>query len=128
MAYNVELTITGIQELQEKNIRRIAAILPTGAAGRVVQYALVELHRYAVAITHVDTGSLRASHRMKLSGLRGEIYIDPGSVNPRSNKRPIVYGGYEEARGGTHAFYRRAMAERGPMVAERGAAMLGEAV
>jgi len=108
--FNVKLTITGIQEAQRDNLRMIAALEPAGAAGAAVQVALIKLHRYAVSVTHVDTGSLRASHRMEVapSGLRGAVFIDPSAVNPRSKVPPAEYGVYEHARGGAHAFYDRA--------------------
>lgn len=111
----VRVTIQGIQEAQQRNQRQIAELRPTGALGRAVQYATATLQRHAIGVTHVDTGSLRASHRMRLEagGLRGVIYIDPGSVNPRSGRKPSIYGVTEHERGGSHAFYDRTVAEAG---------------
>jgi hypothetical protein len=105
MAFDIKLTITGIQEAQAANNRAIAALRPDGAFGRAVQYGTAAAHRYAVAVTHVDTGTLRASHRMEVNGLRGRVYIDPSATNPRSGGRAAVYGPYEHDRGGEHAFY-----------------------
>ncbi len=116
--FDVNLTITGIQEAQRANLEAIAALKPQGPFGRAVIYATTAAHRYAVAITHVDTGSLRASHRIEVKGLRGRIYIDPSSVNPRGRARPAEYGVYEHARGGSHAFYQRVVDERGREIAE----------
>jgi|DewCreStandDraft_4_1066084.scaffolds.fasta_scaffold97844_3 hypothetical protein len=116
-------SIQGLQEAQHANLRRINAMKPGGALGRAVQYTTVSAHRYAVSITHVwryKGGGLRASHRMKVSGLRGEIYIDPTAVNPRGQK-PSVYGPAEHARGGTHAFYARTQREYGLSSARAGA-------
>jgi hypothetical protein len=48
---------------------------------------------------------------MELKGLRGRIYIDPASVNPRSKQKPSIYGYYENKRGGEHAFYDRTVEE-----------------
>jgi hypothetical protein len=116
--FDVNLTITGIQEVQRANLQAIAALRPQGAFGRAIIYAATAAHRYAVAITHVDTGSLRASHRVEVKGTRGRIYIDPNSVNPRSRTRPVVYGVYEHQRGGSHAFYQRVVDERGSDIAD----------
>ena len=122
--FDASMTITGIQEAQRANLEMIAALRPGGALGRAVVYATTAAHRYAVAITHGDTGSLRASHRVEVSGLRGRIYIDPGSVNPRSGQKPVVYGPYEHARGGSHAFYQRVIDEKGQEIGNRAMAMI----
>ena len=129
MPYNPQLSIEGIQEVQQRNLRRIAALQPEGEAGEAVRDAVVALHRHAVSITHVGRynvggnfvggGALRASHRMEVDGLEGQIYIDPGARNPRSKTPPSEYGVYEHARGGEHAFYDRTESEYGPTVSER---------
>ncbi len=117
--FNVQLTITGIQEAQAANNRLIARMQPGGALERAVLYGTTAAHRGAVAITHVDTGALRASHRMEVSGKRGRVYIDPSATNPRSLEATSDYGPIEHARGGSHAFYRRTVDELGPgIVAE----------
>ncbi len=118
---SINANIKGIQELQNKNLKRIAALKPSGTAGRTIRYGLTRLHRYAVSITHVwkyKGGGLRASHRMGIDGLRGRIYIDPTAVNPRGQK-PAEYGPYEHARGGIHAFYDRTVEEEGPETMRR---------
>ena len=138
MAYNPQLSIEGVQEVQRRNARRIAALQPSGAAGEAVRDAVVALHRYAVSITHVGMyqvggsmvggGSLRASHRMEVDELEGQIYIDPGARNPRSKTRPREYGVYENARGGEHAFYDRTVDEYGPQVSARTKTRITEAI
>lgn len=117
------LTIAGIQQAQQANAALIRAVKPGGAVGRAIQYGTIAAQRYAVGITHVDTGALKASHRMRFEaqGPRGLIYIDPSAVNPRSGRRTAVYGPYEHARGGGHAFYERVIAEQGARI---GAEML----
>lgn len=122
----VSLTIKGLQEAQQANQRRLAELKPSGALGRAVQYATATLQRHAIGITHVDTGSLRASHRMRLEagGLRGVIYIDPSAVNPRSGQKTSIYGPVEHARGGSHAFYARTVAEAGPQVEKQAGNMV----
>jgi len=111
-----EIMIKGLQKAQHDNNQRIAALRPSSHFGAAVKDVTIGMHRHAVAITHVwnfKGGGLRASHRMALNGLRGRVYIDKRAVNPRG-QRPSVYGPYEEARGGTHAFYSRAVEEAGP--------------
>lgn len=108
----IHTSINGIQQAQRWNLRAIAAMKPSGALGRSVQYATIEGHRYVVSITHVDTGALRASHRIWLGGLQGRIYIDPNAINPKG-QRPYIYGPKEHARGGAHAFYYRTYNEFG---------------
>lgn len=106
-----EFAIKGIQEAQAVNAKMIARLQPNGEVAQKIKDLTISAHRYAVSITHVLTGSLRASHRMELKGLRGRIYLDPQAVNPRSGQKPAVYGFYENKRGGEHAFYDRTVEE-----------------
>ena len=112
----LRMGIKGIQKAQAANNRALAAVRPRGALGRAVQWGIAEAHRYAVTITHVDSGALRASHRMRYQEggrwARGRMMIDASSVNPRGAK-PSVYGPIEHERGGSHAFYARTESERG---------------
>lgn len=121
----IRVGISGIQEAQNANAKAIAAMRPSGAFGRAIRDATAEGHRYAVSITHVWNrgenprgGGLKASHRMAVTETRGQVFIDPHSVNPRGQK-PSVYGPHEHARGGSHAFYERTERERGPRIAAR---------
>jgi len=108
------ITIRGIQEAQDDNLRRIAALQPGGAAGRMVKDVAIDLHRYKVGIQHVDTGALRAAQqiRMERGGLRAILFTSESAINPRSRQRPAVYGYYEEMRGGAHASANRTINER----------------
>lgn len=120
MPFDASLTITGIQEAQAATLRAMAAAKPDGGLGRAVWYAATELHRYAVSITHVDTGALRASEQVAMRGsARAEIYIDPSATNPRTGARTADYGAVENARGGAHAFFERTYNERGAVASER---------
>ena len=117
---DVRATITGIQEAQAANIRLMAEVRPQSGLGRAVQYAISDLNRYAVSITHVDTGALRASHRQRWMGeARAQLYLDPGARNPRTGALTSRYGPVENARGGAHAFYQRTYDERGEKAATR---------
>lgn len=123
----IDIDVRGAQQLQARNMRRIAQCKPTGALGRAIRYVLMGLHRAAVALTHVESGALRASHMAEYYGTRGRIYINPATVNPRG-QRPVEYGVYEHARGGSHAFYTRAVNEYGPNLMKRARHMIGVAV
>ncbi len=106
---DIGLSITGLQEAQAENAKVIAALKPDGEVGQAIKDLTITGHRFAIQVTHVWKylgGGLRAAHRMEVKGLRGRIYIDPRAVNPRG-QRPAVYGPYENARGGEHAFYDR---------------------
>ncbi|MDR3572862.1 MAG: hypothetical protein P4L50_03290 [Anaerolineaceae bacterium] len=120
----MKVSIKGIQEAQRANARWIAGLRPTGAFGRAIQYATIEAERYAMSITHVLSGALRASHRMNVQALHGQIYIDPAAVNPHGQK-PSDYGVYEHNRGGTHAFYERTVDEHYRQVGDAAASVLG---
>ncbi|GIK42445.1 MAG: hypothetical protein BroJett011_62780 [Chloroflexota bacterium] len=113
------VTIRGLQELNDLNVRTIAALKPTGAMGRAVKYAVTEGHRFLVSIVHVDTGAYRASNRMEVTADRGQIYVDPGARNPRSKQLVADYAPEEEARGGEHAAYARTVAEINSRVLDR---------
>lgn len=113
----MSISIGGIQEAQLANLQVIAALKPSGAFGRAIQYATVMAQRYSVVNTHVDTGALKASHRIDIEngGLRGIVYLDPGAINPKG-QRPSQYGVYEHARGGDHAFYEKTVRDSGEQI------------
>lgn len=112
-------TIKGLQELQDYNVRLVAAMKTSGAAGKAVKVGTSLTHRYAVAITHVVTRALAASHGMKLTELQGEVSIRGAQRNPRSGALTSEYGPEEHARGGTHAFYRRTVDEHGDQIVKQ---------
>ncbi|MBN1815328.1 MAG: hypothetical protein JXA14_26085 [Anaerolineae bacterium] len=121
----MELSIRGLQEAQQANLQAIHAMRPSGALGEAVKYGSAEAHRSAVVLTPWDYGALRASHRIKLSGLRGVIAIDPGAVHPRSGVPPSVYGPILHThglipglRGGVRAFYRAVAEFHGARIAK----------
>jgi hypothetical protein len=125
---SIDMDISGLQELQDANIRKIAALKPRGAFGRALQFIGTALHRYVVAITHEDTGALEASQRLDFdpSLRRASIFLDPSATNPRTGARVAEYGPEEHGRGGTHAFYGRAVRERGRRAVRGGMRLLTE--
>jgi hypothetical protein len=82
---------------------------------------------YAAAITHIWSGMLSASHRVRykkdktLGGNEwfAEIYIDRTRRNPWTGKLAAFYGPIEHARGGSHAFYERTMKRYGGAVGRK---------
>lgn len=107
-------TIRGIQRARAACLAVLARLRPGDALGTAVRDAVSLADRYAVSITRVDTGAWRASHRPRVSGLRGRIALDPAATNPRSGTRPAIYGYVWEKRGGDRAVYARTVDEAGP--------------
>lgn len=70
-----------------------------------------EMIDYLSQITHRITGTLASSFRLRYAitgeAAWGTIEIADDVVNPVSGGRPVEYGVYEHARGGTHAFFER---------------------
>lgn len=120
------LSIKGLQEAQRGNLRTINAMRPSGSFGRAIIYATSQAHRFAVANSHVGTGTMRAAHRMEITGggLHGRIFLDPDATNPRSGQKPSEYGVFEHARGGQHAFYQRVLDEHETSIVQGAAVVL----
>jgi len=108
------VTIRGIQEAQDDNLRRIAMMRPNDAMGEMVRDVATALHRYKVGITHVDTGALRAGQQIRIerAGARAVLFTSENALNPRTGQRAAMYGVYEEERGGSHAAAQRTVDER----------------
>lgn len=118
--YDVSLSITGLQEAQKANAQAIRAVKPNGALGEAIRAGTMLAQRYAIYLTHVDTGSWKASHRMDFrqtrQSVRGEVYVDPSASNPRSATKPVEYATIWEKRGGEMAVYNRTVDERGRQI------------
>ncbi len=124
----LRMDVKGMQKLQAARLKLMIAINPKGGLGKAVKEATIVLFRYAQLITHVQTGSLRASHTMNFGAGRltttfgafairseaiGHIEIGPRTVNPITKEKPVEYGPAEHAKGGPHEFYARTVRERG---------------
>ena len=105
-------TIEGLQRAQAANLKVMQQLMPSGFFGRMTYEVTTQVHRYAVAYTHVDIGALRASHRMIVRGLEGQVYIDPNATNPQTGAKTSIYGEVEHDRGGSHAFYQQVLDEK----------------
>ena len=95
-------SIQGLQEAQQRNLRRIAAMKPGGVRGQAVQYGATEFDKVLKVVTPVDTGSLRASRRItfEASVPRAQVFTSANAYNPRSRTPPIEYDVYLHAHGG----------------------------
>lgn len=109
--------IYGIQRAQAGILRAANAARVDGGLRSAVKGATVTAHRYAVSITHVDTGALKNAHAIDVRGDRGQIYISP-SARRSDGRHPAQYGPHEHARGGSHAFYERTVREAGRMIGD----------
>lgn len=124
----LQMDVKGMEELQLARLQLMLAIDPKGGLGEAVKTATIHLWKYATTITHVVTGSLKASHTMNFGAGRlttsflgatirreavGHIEISPNTRNPITGERPAEYGPIEHAKGGSHAFYQRAVSEQG---------------
>lgn len=112
-AEQYRLRIEGLQEALRRNQQRVLALRPDGVVDREIHRITLGAQRYAMSITHVDTGALRLSHRAIYAPSQGRVHLSPSTRNPRTGKRPWEYGVYEHDRGGEHAFYTRTKVEYG---------------
>lgn len=110
-------SIQGLQEAQAANLQLIAAMRPAGVLGRAVTFGTASAHRAAVASTVVDTGAWRASHRMQVSGLRGQIDLDASARNPRSGTLVREYASTLTQRGGRYDVYAAVETRHGQAIA-----------
>ena len=124
---DIKVTVQLLEDVQRRVKERTMALKPQGAFGRLVRDILDSMHKFIRSVVHVDTGSLKAAQRMEWEGgLRGEIFTDPSVTNPKSGVRPVIYGVYENARGGSHAFFDQTVAAAPSMVAKGLRAFLDE--
>jgi hypothetical protein len=106
--------ISGLQEAQAACLALLAAMRPSGALGRAVQFGLATASRLAIAGTPTDTGSWRASHRVKLEGLRGEVFIDPSARNSKNSALVSVYSAaLARKKGGRYDVYKSVYQQQG---------------
>lgn len=111
------LTVKGLKEEQAKQARRVRALDPRHAVGRVTKAGTRKIYSRMLEVVHVQSGTLKAALRMDFkttaTAATGSVFIDPGAVKPGTRSRPAVYGVYENAKGGAHAFIERATAAAG---------------
>ncbi len=110
--------IAEIQAAQAHLNKILASLQPKSAYGRAIKVMWIAGSQYAEKVSHRDSGALQASHRfeMYVDELGGQVFIDPSATTAKG-KKPSEYGPYEEARGGSHAFYERTEVEAGQKIA-----------
>ena len=128
----IQFRLRGLEKLQAANAKLLAGISPSKGLAEGVKVATQLLHRYAINITHVRTGTLKRSHIADYAsgGVQtfrfgfpivdkavGRIFINPAARNPVTRQMPVDYGPKEHRRGGSHAFYKRAVDEHGKFAA-----------
>ncbi len=128
----IQFRLRGLERIQAANRKLLLGISAKYGLAAGVKTATIILHNYAVGITHVQTGTLQRSHLTDFAsgGVQtfrfgfpimnraiGRIYINPAARNPVTGQRPEEYGLLEHRKGGSHAFYRRTVDERGKYAA-----------
>lgn len=108
MANAIEIEIRGLREAQRRLERALERLGVGGGLEALIARGTLRAHRYATAITHVDTGRLKNSHFPRVQAAGNTVY---GVVGTN-----VSYAIYEHARGGTHAFYARTVKEEGPAI------------
>lgn len=129
---SIQFRIRGLEKLQAANRKLLDGINPKLGLYEGVKVATQILHNYAIKITHVQTGTLKRSHVVDYAagGVQtfrvgfpimdkavGRIYISSSARNPVTHQMPVDYGPKEHRRGGSHAFYKRTVDERGKYAA-----------
>ena len=128
----IQFRLRGLEKLQAANMKLLDGINPKLGLYEGVKVATQLLHRYAINITHVQTGTLKRSHVVDFAagGVQtfrfgfpivdkaiGRIYINPAARNPVTGAMPVDYGPMEHRKGGSHAFYKRTVDEHGKFAA-----------
>jgi hypothetical protein len=128
----MRISIEGVQKAQRDNLKMIRTLEPANGLDAAARDAVAYLHRYVVIETHVDSGALRASHRIAREGAAlYRIHIDPSAPAFKHNRvrrsvakgksGPAVYGPHEHNRGGSHQFYGIPFERQGMRAAQIGA-------
>ena len=104
---DITIRVQGADQAKQVLQRAERAVTPRGALGVGIRKGLTLLQIYAASVTHRDTGTLSAAHLTQYASGKGYVYPSPYAINPKSRKPASYYGPFEEARGGSHAFYRR---------------------
>ena len=84
---DLKLSIQGVQRAQYAALQVVRAVKPEGALGRAVKFLATGAHMRLVTLTHVDTGTLRASELIRMDNLlHYTVYNNPAARNPRPVK------------------------------------------
>ena len=131
------LSIKGLQRAQERNLRRIVHMRPSGVRGVAVKVAANDFYHKLIPNTPVKLGALRASRRITFNSSvpRAQIFTSGGAYNPRSSTPPAEYDRYLHARGfkpglrgGIQASFPYTMRENGQRIVDDMAALIARAI
>ena len=131
------LSIKGLQEAQERNLRRIVHMQPGGIRGQAVKIAADDFYHKLIPNTPVKWGALRASRRITFNSSipRAQVFTSGNAYNPRSNTPPAEYDVYLHARGhkpglteGWQDSFPTTMRENGQRIVNDMAALIARAV
>lgn len=125
MEHGIE--IKGYQELQAAAHALLDATAPSGGLGAAVFYATKAYAQGTASRAHEDTGTLKAAQTPEAEGLRGRIYT-ADRANPRSGQPASRYAPFENARGGSHAFYDLTFRQDTPAIAAEALALIIKAL
>jgi len=103
--------VRGIEETTAALGELKAKATPGGRVGRILKLAAGQLLRYVLGIVHVDTGRLKNSMFQTPPEQSGNDLLAYVATN-------VEYAPYEHGRGGSHAFFARAVREEGPSIAD----------
>jgi hypothetical protein len=71
---------------------------------RLLRKIAREANEFRQGVTHIDTGTLRASEKAReVSKTKWELYFD-GQANPKNHLRAVDYALFEDNRGAPHDF------------------------
>lgn len=115
---DLKINVKGVQEFQVANLRYIRALEPTGVLDEATRDGIVALQRFQAGITHVDTGALRGSRRVRFTRNSAELFTSSTASNPRTGTPVLQYDDPEEMRGGGHANWQNTFEQAGPRIAQ----------
>lgn len=114
--FPMEISVKGLEEAQAENRRlmTVVATSPGGGLRNSMALALLQLQRYAIGITHAESGRLRNSIFVEME-TKGNFLIGHVATNVayaiQEEGRPGIKAGH-----GGHAFFSRTVKEEGPHI------------
>lgn len=106
----MKFELYGVETVQNDLQGLLAIFRPGKGLDAFVKETNDDVWRYERRFIHKDTRSAYNATTKTSEVWRGEIFFDPGYINPKSKNRPAEYMFYENARGGSHAIMDRTYA------------------
>ncbi len=111
--YNKELQL--LRELQASEGTALA---------RLTHFVAAEFVELESGVAPVDTGTLQSSFMARVFGTRGEVFINPVTINPVFGARPALYGGVQEFKGPHKGYFSGAFHENKDRIVYAGIGLL----